>query len=298
MDQTPNINVLVSKGGKYYSLLDSGDGKRLEQIGQYRFVRPAVQAMWKPKLSEADWNAIHAAFIPNHSESGGKWQMKKALPESWNITYKFLHFKAFLANSRHVGFFPEQSPHWDWIYQKVSTNPKPIRVLNLFGYTGIASLAAAAAGATVTHVDASKKTLQIAKENQQLSQLQNSHIRWIMDDAIKFLRREQRRGAQYDGIILDPPKFGRGPKGEVWEFFDLLPMLLELCNQVLSKQPLFFLLTAYAIQASALTLYNTVSDFIKFPAGELTCGELMLEEQSAQRLLPMAIYVRWQNRAE
>lgn len=291
----PRINVLISKGWQDYTLLDTGNGQRLEKIGPYKFVRPAVQAMWKPSLGASEWQSVHGTFLPNRSESGGQWQMHKPVPASWEVSYKTLKFKAYLASSRHIGFFPEQAPHWDWIQQMISTAARPVRVLNLFGYSGVASLAAASAGASVTHVDASKKTVHIAKENQQLSHLADANMRWIIDDALKFLRREQRRGMKYDGIILDPPKFGRGPKGEVWEFFELLPVLLELCSQVISAQPLFFLLTAYAIQASSITIYNTVNEYIPFANGELSCGELTLEENSAKRLLSMAIYVRWQN---
>ncbi len=294
----PKINLLISPGWQDYTLLDTGNGQRLERIGNYRFIRPAVQAMWKPALDEKEWLSVNGVFHPNQSENGGLWQFEKPVPPSWELSYRFLRFNAFLASSRHIGFFPEQAPHWDWIYQKVQESNKPVKVLNLFGYTGIASLAAASAGATVIHVDASKKTLQFAKVNQQISQLDQENIRWILDDALKFLRREQRRGMKYDAIILDPPKFGRGPKGEIWEFFDLLPQLLEACHQVLNPQPLFFLMTAYAIRASAITIFNTVNDLIPFPQGELTCGELALEEKSAKRLLPMAIYVRWQNHAD
>jgi len=293
----PKIHILVSKGWQDYTLLDSGNGRRLEKIGPYRFIRPAVQAMWKPKLETSQWQSAHGVFLANRSESGGQWQIQKPFPPSWEISYKALRFKAYLASSRHIGFFPEQAPHWDWIQQIISSSSKPVQVLNLFGYSGVASLAAASAGATVTHVDASKKTIQIAKENQQISRLSNSNIRWILDDALKFLRREQRRGVKYDGIILDPPKFGRGPKGEVWEFFALFPILLELCSQVLNPRPLFFVLTAYALQASAITIYNTVSEYLPLSNGQFSCGELALEEQSAKRLLPMAIYVRWQNNA-
>lgn len=291
----PHINLLISKGWQDYTLLDSGNRQRLERIGPYRFIRPAVQAMWKPGLAVSEWQTVHGTFLSNRSESGGQWQMHKSIPSSWEISYKSLKFKAYLSSSRHIGFFPEQAPHWDWIQQIISAATQPVRVLNLFGYSGVASLAAASAGASVTHVDASKKTIQIARENQQISHLTNANIRWIIDDALKFLRREQRRGTKYDGIILDPPKFGRGPKGEVWEFFEFLPVLLELCGQVLSTQPMFFILTAYAIQASAITLYNAVNEYLPFDKGELTCGELTLEEQSAKRLLPMAIYVRWQS---
>lgn len=292
---SPELQILTPQEWKDYLVLDSGNGRKLEQVGRFRFIRPAVQALWKPTLGEQAWNSADAVFIANASESGGEWKFKgKNIPPEWTIRYKDLRFKAFTASSRHIGFFPEQSPHWDWIQSLIQRSSRPIQVLNLFGYTGLASLAASAAGAAVTHVDASRKIVQIARENQQLSGLENRPIRWIVDDVIKFLQREVRRGHHYDAVILDPPKFGRGPKGEVWEFFELLPNLLELCRQVLSQQPLFLVMTAYAIQASPITLYYAIQDKFDPPHGLLTCGELALKEQSAGRLLPMAIYVRWE----
>jgi 23S rRNA (cytosine1962-C5)-methyltransferase len=187
----------------------------------------------------------------------------------------------------------EQSPQWDWIIETIQASRQPLQVLNLFAYSGLATLSAALAGAKVTHVDASKKIVQLARQNQALSGLTDRPVRWIVDDALKFLKREIRRGVRYDGIILDPPKFGRGPKGEVWEFFELLPNLLDLCRQALSPHPQFFVLTAYAVQASAISLYYAVQELLSFRHGALSCGELTLPEQSAGRLLPMAIYVRW-----
>ncbi len=289
-----NFELLTAKDWKDYALLDSGNGLRLEQYGRYRLIRPASQAMWRPALSEGEWQTAVAVFVDGGGESGGHWRSRNAnLPSVWTMTYRYLKFQVFTGASRHVGVFVEQSPQWDWIYETIQSAGKPLQVLNLFAYTGLATLAAAAAGAKVTHVDASKKTVQLARQNQSLSALEASPIRWIVDDVMKFLKREIRRGVRYDGIILDPPKFGRGPKGEVWEFFDLLPNLLELCRQVLSPQPYFFVLTAYAIQASALTLYYAVQNFLALKGGELSCGELTLQEQSAGRLLPMAIFTRW-----
>ncbi len=291
----PEIHLLTPLDWKDYSVIDSGNGRKLEQVGRYRFIRPAVQALWKPALAEQTWNSADAIFMASASESGGEWKFKsKNIPSEWTVQYKDLRFKAFTASSRHIGFFPEQAPHWDWLQGLIQRASKPIHVLNLFGYTGLASLAASAAGATVTHVDASKKVIQLAKDNQNLSGLNNRPIRWLVDDVMKFLQREVRRGNRYEAIILDPPKFGRGPKGEVWEFFELLPNLMELCRQVLSSQPLFIVLTAYAIQASPVSLYYAFQDKFNLTSGTLTCGELALKEQSAGRLLPMAIFVRWE----
>jgi 23S rRNA (cytosine1962-C5)-methyltransferase len=189
--------------------------------------------------------------------------------------------------------FPEQATHWDWIRERVAAERNPINVLNLFGYTGIATLAAAKAGATVTHLDASKKTVQYARENQRLSGLDDKPIRWIVDDALKFVMREARRGVHYEGIILDPPKFGRGPKGEVWEFFKMLPFLLQEIKPLFSPRPVFLVLTAYAIRASALSLHYAVEEMMRGIDGNLISGELVLTEKSAGRILSMAITSRW-----
>ncbi len=294
--QTVRVQILTAQDWQDYALLDSGNGLRLEQYGRYRLVRPAAQAMWRPALSEQEWQNAEAFFEPAKGESGGQWRYRgEPLPPAWQMRYHYLTFQVFTAASRHVGVFVEQSPQWDWIYETVQSANRPLQVLNLFAYTGIASLAACAAGARVTHVDASKKMVQLARENQNLSGLDPKPIRWIVDDVLKFLKREIRRGMRYDGIILDPPKFGRGPKGEVWEFFDLLPNLLELCREVLSAQARFFVLTAYAIQASPLSLFYAVQSSLGIKGGELTCGELTLQEKSVGRLLPMAIYTRWRS---
>jgi 23S rRNA (cytosine1962-C5)-methyltransferase len=207
--------------------------------------------------------------------------------------YKDLHFRAQLSGSRHVGVFPEQATHWDWIAKLIREANRSVSVLNLFGYTGLATLAAAHAGAKVTHVDASKKSVTWARENQSLSNLDDRNIRWIIDDALKFVLRENRRQARYDGLILDPPKFGRGPKGEVWDCFEMLPRLLEHCHSILSSQPLFIVITAYAIRASALSLYYALSEMMKAEGGTLEAGELITLERSKGRKLSMAIFSRW-----
>ncbi|MBN1538047.1 MAG: class I SAM-dependent methyltransferase [Anaerolineales bacterium] len=291
---TPEIEVLHPLDWEDYELLDSGNGQKLERYGPYRFKRPAVQAIWKPALEEKAWQNVHAVFQPTGQESGGVWKFNQPLRENpWIMTYKPLTFQAYASRSRHMGVFPEQAVHWDWIQHILSTNKKPAHVLNLFGYTGLATLAAAHAGAHVTHVDASKKSVTQAHANQELSGLSDRPIRWIVDDATKFLRREIRRGNRYEGIILDPPKFGRGPKGEVWEFFDLFASLLRDCIDVLSDRPLFLVVTAYAIQASALSLYYTLDQALAHKGGTVSAGELAIREKSAGRLLSMAIYARW-----
>lgn len=288
------INLLCPSGWGNYELIDSGNGVKLERYGPYTFVRPAPQAIWLPNLDEKEWQNADGVFQPGHEESGGHWQFKQPLPDSsWTMEYKSLKFSAFTSGSRHMGVFPEQASNWDWIADKIENAQRSVQVLNLFGYTGIASLAAVKAGARVTHVDASKKTVQIARHNQALSGLSDHPIRWIIDDAIKFVQRESRRKVKYDGLIMDPPKFGRGPKGEVWEFFKLMPYLLENCQFILSDHPLFIVITAYAIQASALSLYYSLKQVIQKYGGELSCGELALKEKSGERVMSLAIYTRW-----
>jgi len=290
----PVIDLLIADGWQDYELLDSGNGLKFERYGTYRFVRPAPQAVWSPTLKEVEWNLNDGTFQTGKGESGGRWVLPgNKQSATWEMAYKDLRFHAFVSGSRHMGVFPEQAPHWDWTSRLIRQAHRPVEVLNLFGYTGIATLAATQAGARVTHVDASKHSMKLARDNQVLAGMQDRPIRWIVDDVNKFVGREVRRGNKYDAIIMDPPKFGRGPKGEVWEFFKLMPFLLESCRSILSDTPLFIVITAYAIQASSLSLYYPVESILKSYRGELSCGELALPESSAGRLLPMAIYVRW-----
>ena len=289
----PELVLLASPDWTDYELLDSGKGAKLERYGQYKFVRPEHQAIWQPTLPPDIWQSAHAVFQPTGEESGGKWKFYQPVEPDWIMTYKDLRFHAHVAGSRHMGVFPEQANHWDWMGKLIQDARRPIRVLNLFGYTGLATLAAAQAGAQVTHVDASKKSIAMARVNQELSGLSKTPIRWLVDDAFKYVRREVRRGSRYDALILDPPKFGRGPQGQVWEFFDSLPDLLGDCRLLLADHPLFIVLTAYAIRASALIIYYAMQDVVSGLGGNLTTGELVLVERSAGRLLSMAIFVRW-----
>jgi 23S rRNA (cytosine1962-C5)-methyltransferase len=287
------LHLLTSSDWIDYELLDSGDGGRLERYGPFIFMRPEHQAVWKRGLPEAHWKAAHAVFETTGGESGGTWKLIKPIATTWQMSYKGLKFYAQASGSRHMGVFPEQAVHWDWMGEKINKAGRPVQVLNLFGYTGLATLAAAQAGAQVTHVDASKKAIALARQNQALSSLEQHPIRWLVDDAFKFVRREVRRGSRYDGIILDPPKFGRGPQGQVWELFESLPELLDNCRQLLSSKPLFVILTAYAIRASALSAYFAVEEMTKDLVGKVETGELALIEQSAGRLLSTAIFARW-----
>jgi 23S rRNA (cytosine1962-C5)-methyltransferase len=289
----PSIRLLASPDWEDYELLDSGEGAKLERYGPYTFVRPEVQAIWSRALPAARWKAAHAIFVPTGEESGGRWQFNKTIPRSWPMQYKGLKFQAQAGSSRHMGVFPEQAAHWDWITNHIQSADRPLSVLNLFGYTGLATLAAARAGAQVTHVDASKKAITMARENLSLSGLGERPVRWLVDDVEKFVRRDVRRGARYDGILLDPPKFGRGPAGQVWEFFTSLPALLQDCRKLLSPRPQFIVLTAYAIRASALSIYYPLAELVAGLGGEIETGELVLLERSAGRILSMAIFARW-----
>jgi 23S rRNA (cytosine1962-C5)-methyltransferase len=261
-------------------------------------------------LPAEKWLAANAFFQPSGEESGGHWQNAGKIPDKWEMGYPLngkgvaggneLRFSVMTTPGRHLGIFPECAANWDWIANLInlrgqSTSPAghSVHVLNLFGYTGLASLAAAASGAMVTHVDASKKSVGWARENQALSNLAGKPVRWIVDDAIKFVEREARRGTKYDGIVLDPPKFGRGPKGEVWEIYKSLPELLQSCKRVLSAQPLFIVLTIYAVRLPAIHAYSALSEMMKSYTGELECGELVTQEKSAGRLLSQAVYARW-----
>lgn len=291
--QNQTLTLLLSPQWEDYELVDSGNGQKLERYGAYEFIRPEPQAMWSPALKEKRWQNVHAVFQPTREESGGRWVFKQPVEPGWRMRYRQLSFQAQTTAGRHLGVFPEQAAHWDWISETIQAARRQIQVLNLFGYTGLASLAAAQAGARVTHVDASKKALQWARQNQALSELTDRPIRWLLDDAMKFVQREARRGNQYDGLILDPPKFGRGPKGEVWEFFELFPHLLDACRAVISQNPLFIIITAYAIRASSLSLHYSLQQMMRDKRGNITSGELALIEKSAGRLIPTAIFARW-----
>jgi 23S rRNA (cytosine1962-C5)-methyltransferase len=308
----PKIFLLQSPRWNDYELLDSGGGQKLERFGPYTFVRPEVQALWKPALPAENWQDAHAFFEPTGEESGGHWHFRKPINEKWEMTYPFslplsgegpgeskLRFTVMTTPGRHLGVFPECADHWDWMREMLIKKSKnkngQANVLNLFGYTGLATLAAAAAGAKVTHVDASKKSVTWARENQLLSGLGEKPVRWIVDDALKFVEREGRRGMKYDGILLDPPKFGRGPKGEVWEVYRSLPEILWACKKILNEVPLLVILTMYAVKLPAIHAHAALAEMMQGFGGSLECGELVTQEKSAGRLLSQAVYARWQS---
>ncbi|GAB1469484.1 class I SAM-dependent methyltransferase [Chloroflexota bacterium] len=296
MKNTPTFTLLEASRWQDYELLDTGDGLKLERFGKYIFARPESQAMWSRALPESEWNQAHAVFQPSGEESGGHWGIKKKMEEKWMMSYGNLRFWAMTTPGRHLGVFPEVASHWDFMADSIHKANLQPKVLNLFGYTGVATLAAAAAGASVTHVDASKKSVSWARENQQLSGLDDKPIRWIVEDALKYVQREAKRGVKYDGIILDPPKFGRGPKGEIWEVYKSLPNLLDECRKCLSDNPLFLIVTVYAVRASAIHIAQAVDEMMKKHKGTLDSGELVTRETSAQRLLSQAVYARWSSK--
>lgn len=273
-----------------YELIDSGDQQRFERFGSYKIIRPDPQLIWQPALSEKEWMKADAYFR-KESENRGQWETQKAMPDKWLMQYDGLKFYAKLSPFKHTGVFPEQAIHWKWMKELIEKAGRPINVLNLFAYTGISTLACAAAGASVTHVDASQPTIGWARDNQTASGLSDKPIRWILDDVVKFVQRDVRRGKKYDAIIMDPPVYGRGPKGETWSFNVSFPSLIADCQQLLSNNPLFFLVNAYAISSSALTLNNVLADYL--PKGKMECGELCLKEKSAGRLLSTGIFSRW-----
>lgn len=297
-DKARQFKMLTSPDWKDYELLDSGGGQKLERYGPYVFVRPEHQAIWAPSLPEARWAAADGIFIPSGGESGGEWRYNREIEPVWEMGYKGLNFRAQTRDSRLMGVLPESAALWGWIDNKIraAQDRAPhdeIRVLNLFAYTGIATLVAARAGAHVTHIDASKRAIAEARMNQSLSGLEACPIRWICEDVPKFVAREVRRGSTYAGLILDPPKFGRGPKGQVWEFFKSLPALLADCRQLLGETPLFVMLTAYGLNLSSLSLYNQLEGMLSGRGGSIEAGELALVERSAGRLLHTSIFARW-----
>jgi 23S rRNA (cytosine1962-C5)-methyltransferase len=294
------MQILTSQNWQDYELIDSGNGKRLERFGKYILVKPDPQCIWQPTLPATEWEKADAVF-QRKTEDKGTWIFKSKLPDKWIMNYKNLSFWIKLTPFKHTGVFPEQAVQWDFIQSNI---PSPIgrgagvrveqpQILNLFAYTGIASLAAASAGAKVTHVDASKPAITWGRENQKQSKLEDKPIRWIVDDVVKFCQREIKRGVKYDGILMDPPVYGHGPNGETWNFQKDFPMLLHICQQLLSETPLFVIVNAYAISSSALMLQNVMEDYFGNLNGIIDCGELALQEKNGKRLLSTGIFGRW-----
>ena len=295
------IKIFTSKNWVDYELLDTGQdngqGEKLERFGKYIFVRPYENAFWKKTLGEKEWDNADGKFWSSKVGAKAGWKMSKSLFDiKWIMEYKGIKFWAMPTPFRHFGFFPEQASHWDLIETRLRQDfggRGKIKFLNLFGYTGMASLFALRAGAEVTHVDASKNILKWAKENQELSGLEKLPMRIIEDDAIKFIEREIKRGNKYDCIVMDPPKFGRGPKGETWKMEEDLPKLLSLVKKVLSNKPLFVIITSYAVDSSSLTLGYALEEMMRGFNGEVSAGELCLLEKSNNRLIPLANTAVW-----
>jgi 23S rRNA (cytosine1962-C5)-methyltransferase len=290
--------ILETEPSADYALLDSGNGLKLEQYGPYRIVRPEGQAIWLPSLPQKEWDQADAVFTGNTDEEGiGRWAFPKVpLGETWPMQHDGISFHGRFTSFRHVGVFPEQAAHWSYMDGLIRDGVKSgrsVKVLNLFGYTGVASLVAARAGAEVTHVDASKKAIIWARENQEMAGLSDKPIRWICEDAMKFVAREERRGSFYDIILLDPPAYGRGPSGEVWQLFEHLPAMVDTCRSILTQKPLAVILTAYSIRASFFAIHELMRDRFTGLGGTVESGELILRERSAGRALSTSMFSRW-----
>jgi 23S rRNA (cytosine1962-C5)-methyltransferase len=287
------LQLITSDGFTDYALLDCGAGRKLERFGAVVVDRPEPQALWRPHLPKAEWAKAHAVFSASgEDDEKGKWRVDKRVPDAWPVRIDGVTMLCKLSGLWHLGLFPEQNPHWDWMLERLAAvkGERP-RVLNLFGYTGAASLLAAKAGAEVTHVDASKKAIQWGKENQTASGLDAAKIRWLLDDAAKFAARDVRRGKTYHMILVDPPKFGRGPEGEVWDLFKNLPPLLEDLAKLLAPEAAM-VLTVYAIRASALAFDQLLREALNGKGGSFEIGELAIRARSGP-LVPTSLFVRW-----
>jgi len=279
--------TLIAEPWADWGLIDSGNGQKLERYGKIRVVRPEPQAMWAP--ASADWDP-DATFVPgSDEEGGGRWVQHRPVPRDWPLERGAVCFAASLTPFRHLGFFPDMAPQWDWMRERSADAD----VLNLFGYTGVGSLLLSEAGARLVHVDASKKSVEGGKVNADLSELTDRPIRWIVDDAGKFTAREVRRGRRYDGILLDPPKFGRGPEGEVWRLEENLAPLLSDCRNLLDENSRFLVLTVYAVRMSALAIGELVKQTFADLGGTVEIGEMAVREEARGLLLPTAIFARW-----
>ncbi|HAA42633.1 MAG TPA: SAM-dependent methyltransferase [Ruminiclostridium sp.] len=286
--------MLITKDWKDYELIDTGDGEKLERWGKYILRRPDPQIIWPIREESGLWKKADAVYHRS-SKGGGQWSFKKKLPQRWEISYKGLFFFVEPTGFKHTGIFPEQAVNWDWIIEKISSSPRKINVLNLFAYTGGATVAAAYAGASVCHVDAAKGMVKWAKENLALSGLSDRPVRFIVDDVIKFVKREQRRGNKYDAVIMDPPSYGRGPRGELWKIEDSLFMFVEECLKVLSPKPLFFLINSYTTGFSPTVMSNILKMTVqKKYKGTITCGEVGIPATKTGVILPCGIYGRWE----
>jgi 23S rRNA (cytosine1962-C5)-methyltransferase len=283
--------TLITKPSQGYELLDSGLEEKLERFGDVILSRPDPQALW-PKQKEGEWKKAAGKF--EREGKDGKWNFTRPNPPAggWQIEFGGLQFLIKPTSFKHTGLFPEQFGNWEWMQEIISGAPEPT-ILNIFGYTGGATLAAAAAGAKVTHVDASKTAVAWARENAKLSGLEDKPIRWITEDALTFLKREIKRGVKYDAVVMDPPAFGHGPGGEVWKFEEHFLELLQLVQELLSEKPLFVLINGYAAGYSPLAFAYNLESFEKKFGGEIEYGDLAIAESTSERILPAGIFARW-----
>lgn len=292
-----DLKIISPVGWTDYELIDSGDGEKLERFGEFVLSRPDPQILWAKSLPISVWEQADAVFKKTYGDKGN-WLKKRNLPEAWPMKWQDITTMAHLSPFKHTGVFPEQSAHWQWIKELIAEKKNADQsyqpnILNLFAYTGIASVVCAKAGAKVTHVDASRPSIGWAKQNQLASGLDERSIRWILDDVVKFVSREVKRGVKYDGIIMDPPIYGHGPTGEIWDFKVSFPRLLDLCTKILVPEPLFLVINAYAISISALTLGNMLEEKMSNYAGTIETGELILEQSNTQRPLSTGIFARY-----
>lgn len=286
--------ILLADDWKDYELIDTGSGEKLERWGKFVLRRPDPQIIWPLKRETDLWEKADAHYHRSQS-GGGNWEYTTKLPERWTVSYDKISFYIEPTGFKHTGLFPEQAVNWKWMMNKIKSVSRPVSVLNLFAYTGGATVAAAYAGAEVCHVDAAKGMVTWAKENLTLSGLSERPVRFITDDVIKFVQREKRRGRYYDAVIMDPPSYGRGPKGEVWKIEDSLYGFVEECMGILSKEPLFFLINSYTTGFSP----TVVSNILKMTAGRkfggnVSCGEVGLPVATSKIILPCGIYGRWE----
>ena len=283
------LTTLVTEPWADYGLIDSGHGRKLERFGRFAFIRPEAQALWAP--ATADWQADGDFIAASDEDGGGKWHLSRDVPRGgWHVRWEEARFLAQNTPFRHLAFFPDMAPQWEWMRARMTEGDE---VLNLFGYTGVGSLALAAKGAKITHVDASKKSVDAGKENAFLSDMADRPIRWMVDDAVKFAAREVRRGRKYAGILLDPPKFGRGPDGEVWRLEEHLPGLIAHCRNLLDAESKYLVLTVYAVRMSALAIAELVRQATADLGGRVEAGEMAVREEARGLLLPTAIFARW-----
>ena len=282
-----DLTAIIAEPWEDWALIDCGNGQKLERYGAVKVARPEPQAMWAP--ARDDWDP-DATFVPgSDEEGGGRWVQHRPVPRQWELARGDVQFYGSLTPFRHLGFFPDMAPQWDWMRKRVADAD----VLNLFGYTGVGTLQLSAAGSRLVHVDASKKSVEAGKDNARLSGMEDRPIRWIVDDASKFTAREVRRGRRYDGILLDPPKFGRGPEGEVWRLEDNLAPLLADCRRLLDDDSRFLVLTVYAVRMSALAIGELVKQTFGDLGGQVEVGEMAVREEARGLLLPTAIFARW-----